>query len=74
LAAGRSGAERRPKAGVERNGALPPTKKKSFFQQKKESFFLEQRSKACSILFFFQAFRDNMFLLFECFLEKIMPF
>ena len=39
LAAGRSGAERRPKAGVERNGALPPTKKKSFFQQKKESFF-----------------------------------
>jgi len=25
-------------------------------------------------IFFFQAFRDNMFLLFECFLEKIMPF
>ena len=42
LAAGRSSAPLRPAA----------NQKKIFYKQKKESFFLEQRSKACFILFF----------------------
>ena len=64
LAAGRSGAEQNPAA----------NQKKKFFSTKKRKFFSRRTFKTCSILFFFQAFRDNMFLLFECFLEKIMPF
>ena len=48
LAAGRSGAERRPKAVVERSGALPPTKKKKekgYRSEKKRKSLWSRKTK-----------------------------
>ena len=64
-AEGWSGAERSPAANQ---------KKKVFFNKKKKVFSRNNVQKLGPLLFFFQAFKENMFLIFECFLEKIMHF
>ena len=56
LAAGRSGAERRPKAYVPLHSALPPNKKKVFYRKKK--CFLEQTPKVVPKIFFLKILKD----------------